>query len=467
MKRIHSHSVLNTKTFGEGGRILRRHKKRLLLSLLFIFLLSIIPCVISANNEEVVYVVPIKNTVEKGLSEFIDRAITEAEENQASAIIFDMNTPGGDVSAAIEIGKRISETDVKTITYINQDAISAGSYIALNTDKIYMVEGSRIGSSGVIDGQGNAADEKAQSYWISAMKGAAEKKGRDPIYAMAMADKSIAIPGMKEEGTFLTLTSTEAEEVNYSDGTVDNLDKLLEELGLQNAKVERVDESFADKIARFVTNPIIIPILLSIGSLGLIIELYSPGFGLPGIAGLSALLLFFYGHLVAGLAGYESLILFVIGILLIILEFFVVGGIAGAIGIIAVIASMFLASGDIAVIGISLLIAIGVSIIASILLVKVFGRKMKFFRKIILTDSTNTESGYVSNQNRKELIGKIGTTLTALRPAGVVLVDDERIDVVSEGSFIDKEKKVKIVKAEGSRIVVREILPIDILKEDE
>lgn len=446
---------------------MKRQKKLLFIPLLFTLLLSIIPSIIYANNDKIVYVVPIKNTVEKGLSEFIDRAITEAEENRASAIIFDMNTPGGDVSAAIEIGKRISETDIKTVTYINQDAISAGSYIALNTDEIYMVEGGRIGSSGVIDQQGNAADEKAQSYWLSAMKGAAEKTGRDPIYAMAMADKSIAIPGIKKSGTFLTLTSSEAQEIEYSNGTVKSLDDVLNQLDLQDAKLERLDESFAEKIARFVTNPIIVPILLSIGSLGLIIELYSPGFGLPGIAGISALLLFFYGHLVAGLAGYESLILFVIGILLIILEFFVVGGIAGAIGIVSVIASMFLASGDIAVIGISLVIAIGVSIIASILLVKVFGRKMKFFRKIILTDSTSTENGYVSNQNREDLIGKTGIALTALRPAGVVLVNEERVDVVSEGSFIDKEKNVKVVKVEGSRIVVREILTKDILKEDE
>ena len=223
-------------------------------------LLSIIPSIIYANNDKIVYVVPIKNTVEKGLSEFIDRAITEAEENRASAIIFDMNTPGGDVSAAIEIGKRISETDIKTVTYINQDAISAGSYIALNTDEIYMVEGGRIGSSGVIDQQGNAADEKAQSYWLSAMKGAAEKTGRDPIYAMAMADKSIAIPGIKKSGTFLTLTSSEAQEIEYSNGTVKSLDDVLNQLDLKDAKLERLDESFAEKIARFVTNPIIVPI---------------------------------------------------------------------------------------------------------------------------------------------------------------------------------------------------------------
>ena len=428
--------------------------------------LSIIPSIIYAKEEKNVYVIPIKDTVEKGLSEFVDRAISEAEDHNADAIIFEMNTPGGEIQAATEIGKRISETNIKTVTYVNQDAISAGSYIALNTDEIYMNQGSRIGASGIIDGEGNAADEKAQSYWISAMKGAAEKHGRDPIYAMAMADKSIVIPDFKKAGVFLTLTSSEAKDVGYSEGTVSSIEDVLKQLNLEDAHIKHIDESLADKIARFVTNPIVVPILLSIGTLGLIIELYSPGFGLPGFAGISSLLLFFYGHLVAGLAGYESIILFVIGVLLIILEFFIVGGIAGIFGIIAVIASMFLASGNIVVIGISLLIAMIIAVVASILLVKVFGKKMRFFKKIILTDSTNTESGYVSNQNRTELVGLTGKTLTPLRPAGMVVVNEERIDVVSEGRFIDKDVLVKVVKVEGSRIVVREIISIDKQKED-
>jgi len=75
---------------------------------------------------------------------------------------------------------------------------------------------------------------------------------------------------------------------------------------------------------------------------------------------------------------------------------------------------------------------------------------------MILMDATDTESGYVSNINRTELIGKLAVTSTPLRPAGTVNLDGERIDVVSEGSYIDKGKDVMIVKVEGSRIVVRE-----------
>ncbi|MFP9126904.1 NfeD family protein [Niallia sp. BSM11] len=442
-------------------------KKILILPFLFSLLLSFFPVVSFANDQSLVYIIPIKNTVEKGLSEFIDRGIKTAEEKKADVIIFDMDTPGGAVDAAAAIGKMISETKIKTVTYINQDAISAGSYIALNTDMIYMDEGGRFGAAGIIDGQGNTAGEKAQSYWLSAMRGAAEKGGKDPRYAMAMADKSIAIPELgDDENEFLTLTAAESLHVDYSNGTVSNLDELLGELGMENAKVERMDESFADKVARFVTNPLIIPILLSIGSLGLIFELFSPGFGVPGFVGISSLLLFFYGHLVSGLAGYETIILFAVGILLVLLEFFIVGGIAGTLGIVAIIGSIFLAGGNAYHIAISICIAIAVSIIATILLVKVFGRKMKFFKKIVLRDSTSTEEGYVSNKTRNDLVGKTGITMTALRPSGTVVIGDERIDVVSEGNFIGKDVKVKIVKAEGSRIVVREFTDIDLHKEE-
>ena len=442
-------------------------KKILILPFLFSLILSFFPVVSFANDQSLVYIVPIKNTVEKGLSEFINRAVETAEDKKADVIIFEMDTPGGAVDAAAGIGKIISNTKIKTVTYINQDAISAGAYIALNTDQIYMDDGGRFGAAGVIDGQGNTAGEKAQSYWLSAMRGAAEKGGREPLYAMAMADKSIAIPELgDDENEFLTLTAAESLQVNYSEGTVSNLDELLSNLGMENAKVERMDESFADKIARFVTNPLIIPILLSIGFIGLIFELFSPGFGIPGFVGISSLLLFFYGHLVSGLAGYETIILFAAGILLILLEFFIVGGIAGGLGIIAIISSIFLAGGNAYHIAISICIAIAVSIIATILLVKVFGRKMKFFKKIVLRDSTSTEEGYVSNKTRNDLVGKIGITMTALRPAGTVVIGDERIDVVSEGRFIGKDVNVKIVKAEGSRIVVRELTDIDLHKEE-
>jgi membrane-bound serine protease (ClpP class) len=409
-------------------------------------------------KENLVYVVPIEETVEKGLLAFLERAVEEAEEANAEAIIFEINTPGGAVDAAGGIGKLLTGTELKTIAFVNKQALSAGAYISLNMDEIYMVPGSTMGSAAIIDQEGNTAGKKAESYWFAAMKSAAVESGRDPLFAQAMADESIDLPEYGAgKGKLLTLTAEQALEVGYSEGTVKNLDDLLEKLGYENAEIRNVNETFAEKLARFLTHPVVIPILLTIGSLGLVLELYSPGFGLPGIAGLSSLLLFFYGHLVAGLAGFEALILFALGIGLVLLEFFVPGGIAGSVGFLAVIGSFFVASDNVVHMGISILIALAASIILSILMIKVFGKRMKLFKRIILTDSTSTEKGYVSNKNRLELIGVEGVTLTPLRPSGTIIVDDERIDAVSEGAFIPKDRKVRIVKTEGARIVVREV----------
>lgn len=446
----------------KGGRRLKLRRSLIIFSFLLAFILMVSPFKGNADNE-IVYVVPIEETVEKGMYAFLSRAVQTAEEANAAAIIFEIDTPGGAVDAAVKIGKLISSTNVETVAYINKQALSAGAYISLNADKIYMVPGSTIGAAAIIDQQGNTAGKKAESFWIAAMDEAAkQKENRNPIYARAMADESVDLPNYgAPTGKLLTLGAEKANEVGYSEGTVKNLKELLNQLGLANAEVKTFEESFAEKVARFITNPVIIPILLSIGSLGLVLELYSPGFGLPGFMGISALLLFFYGHLVAGLAGYETIILFIIGVGLIIAEFFVPGGIAGILGLGAVVGSLFLATDNVVHMGISLLIAIGISILVSIILIKVFGKKMSIFKKMILTDSTKTEDGYVSNKSRLELIGLEGYALTALRPSGTVVIEDERIDVVSEGEFILKDARVRVVKAEGSRIVVREVSKLD------
>src|SRR5699024_10152062 len=153
--------------------------------------------------------------------------------------------------------------EIDSTSYIVNEALSAGSYIALNTDDIYMKEQATMGASGVITGDGTAADKKAQSAWIAAMKSDAESNDRDRGYAEGIANNRVA---------------------------------LLDKINLSDATIVETETSVAEDIARFVTNPVVIPILLSVASLGLIVELYSPGFGVAGTMGVAALILFFYGH---------------------------------------------------------------------------------------------------------------------------------------------------------------------------
>ncbi|WP_306807443.1 NfeD family protein [Halalkalibacter krulwichiae] len=314
-----------------------------ILALLLIPLQTMVHSEREASGEELIYYIPVEQTVERGLEAFMARSFANAIEEGASHIILEMDTPGGAVDAAGNIALLIQETDIPVITYVKNKAISAGAYIALNTDEIVMAPGATMGSAAVIDGAGNAAEEKTQSYWLSEMRSAAELNGRDPQYALAMADNRIDLPELNApEGELLTLTAQQAMQVGYAEAIASNRGELLEYLELENAVEIEMQVSFSEQIARFVTHPVVIPILLSIGSLGLVLELYSPGFGVPGIMGISALLLFFFGHMFAGFAGWESMILFVVGFLLIIVEIFVPGfGIFGLLGIGAIIGGCF------------------------------------------------------------------------------------------------------------------------------
>ncbi|WP_053075139.1 NfeD family protein [Ornithinibacillus californiensis] len=438
-------------------------KKHLLFySSLFIILSLFLPSSFSYANDQgggkLIYVIPIEDDVERGLEAFLSRTTEEALEAGADHIIFEINTPGGSVEAADNIGTIIANLDIPTTSYIISQALSAGSYIALHTDNIYMTPRATMGASGVINSDGTAADKKAQSAWLKAMTSAAESGGRNPLYAAAMADSSIDLPELDAgEGEFLTLTPQEALEVGYTEGIVSDRTELLYELGLSKGTVIQTDPTLAENIARFITNPIVVSILLSLAGLGLIVELYSPGFGVPGSIGLISLVLFFYGHVVAGLAGMEAIIILLIGLALIIAEFFVPGGILGLLGVGAIIGSLFMSGANVGDMMMSVSIAFIVAIVAAVILFRRIGLDKGVFRHVILRDRTTTELGYVSNENRLDLIGMVGITVTALRPSGVAVVGNERVDVVSEGSFIQKDTKVKVVKVEGVRVIVREL----------
>ncbi|MDW0108987.1 NfeD family protein [Sporosarcina aquimarina] len=414
----------------------------------------------SSAKTGTVYKVPVHNEVEKGLYAFLKRSFKEAEQSGADVIVLDINTPGGFTDTAGEIAKLMDETDTKIVAFVNKRALSAGAFLALHADEIYMAPNSTMGASAVIDGSGNAADTKARSAWSADMINAAESHQRDPKFALAMANPEEDLSEFRAgPGELLTLRDSEAvlPEVGYSEGTVANYDELLTKIGMKDSTTISTDPTLTEQIARFITNPVVVPILLSIAGLGLIVELYSPGFGVAGTMGLSALLLFFYGHLIAGLAGYETILLFIIGAGLIIAELFLPHGIAGILGAIAVTGSIILAGANPVYMAISVLIALVIATTGMVVIMKFFGKKLHLLNKVILMDATDTESGYVSNVNRIDWLGKTAVTLTALRPSGAIVMDGERIDVVSEGNYIDKGKHVKIVKVEGSRTVVREL----------
>ncbi|MDZ5782946.1 NfeD family protein [Marinococcus luteus] len=429
-----------------------------LLAILFMTAAWLPASVQGAGENQTVYVIPVEQTVEQGMAAFLERSVEEAEEADADRIIFELDTPGGAVDAAGEIASIINGTSIPTTAYVTDQAMSAGAFLALSADEIAMAPETEMGAAQVIDGSGNAASDKAQSAWVSNMVNAAESNDREPVYAEAMADPGVELPDYRAgEGELLTLTASEAasDEVGYAEYIADSRDDLLSQMNLGDAAVEEADISAAEQIARWVTSPYVIPILLSVGMIGLILEVFSPGFGIFGGIGLASLGLFFFGHMIAGFAGFEGLLLFGVGLILLLIEFFVPGfGIFGILGIGAVVGSLFMSSFSVSVMALSVVLAAVAAIIAAVVMVVGFGKRGPM-KKLVLQDTFSSKEGYVSNEGRTDLLGREGTALTPLHPTGAVDIDGEKIDVVSDGRYLDRGDAVQVVRVEGTRVVVK------------
>ena len=413
---------------------------------------------VKAKESDLVYVVPIEQQIERGLEQFLERAFEEAEAANADALVLEINTLGGAVDAAINIGDLIERQQIPVIAYIKKEAISAGSFIALNADQIYMEPNSFIGAAAVRTITGSAdVDPKISSFWASHMGKAAENRGRNPEIAVGMVDPNIEIAGLTKRGNLITLNANQALEHGYAEGIVKGQEELLSAIDKSNAQVVEVSLTFAERIARFVTSPVVMTLLIVLGLGGIITELLIPGFGVPGILGVSSIALYFFGHYVAGFAGIEDIIFFILGFVLMVVEIFVPGfGLFGASGVILLMLGVTLAAFNTKLGLMSLIIAIAINTVLILILTKYFGHK-GVWNRFILREEQKKEGGYVSHRNDKALVGKRGVTYSKLRPSGTAIIDDKKYDVVSEGELIDANKEIVVVLIEGTRIVVKEV----------
>ena len=217
------------------------------------------------------------------------------------------------------------------------------------------------------------------------------------------------------------------------------------------------DVSWIFDVAQILTHPLMTLILTVAIFLGFLYQLYSPKINLIGVVAALCLLLLFLGFLINGDVNLISVFLFGIGVIFVIIELFIVGAVIGFFGIVLISLSLIMLGDNLFIMLFNVIIAVILSIVEWVILVKLLNRKISFFEKVVLKDSTNAEAGYRSHDDRSHLVGKIARTSTDLRPAGIILINDERIDAVSDGSFILRNKDVKILEVEGPRVVVREI----------
>ena len=420
------------------------------------------------TSAPLVYVIPIEGMIDLGLAPFLARVVREATDAGAAAVLLDINTFGGRVDAAVAMRDTLVNAPIRTIAYVNPRAISAGALIAIACQTVVMNSGGTIGAAApvVADANGGSqpADEKSVSYLRKEFRATADARGRPPEFAEAMVDLDVEIPGVVAKGKLLTLTTSEAIEHKVADFTAGTMTAALDEAGLPGAVVQTATQTWAETVVRFLTIPAVSSLLMTVGLLGLLVELRTPGFAVPGAIGLAALGLFFWGQWIVQLAGFEEILLVAIGVLLIALEIFVIPGItiAGVAGVLALVAGLGLTLvgagatsaviiGALGRVAISLLLALA----GGLALMRVLP-KLPFGRRLVLETEVDASHGYVSApESDHRWLGRTGTAMSPLRPAGIAEIDGTRVDVVSEGGFIDAGTVIEVTRVDGNRIVVR------------
>ena len=478
------------------------------------------------GEKPVVYVIPIEDgpQVARGMvdpwqSFFVARNVDEAKEAGADAIVFKITTYGGLVDSAIEITTTITSVEsIPTVAFVVDRAISAGALIAVACDKIYMQEGSQMGSAQAIstDAQGNVhtAEEKFASVMRGRFKLLAQQNDRNTALAEAMTDPDLTVLRIQvdgeddfilekelnalqiemdeqkktvevidtavKKGELLNMTYKDAfERFHFIDGVVANRADLLSKLGFADARVVEPRASWPQEIARFFGGALISGLLMTIGISALFIEIYTRK-GIGGLVFMFAMGLFFWSHFLGGQAGAVEIVLFLLGVLLLVLEAFVIPGfgIAGFSGIGLVVASLVMSFipdfspppgvdslpfdwGRLQIALFTVLVSFGGSIVGVLVLAR-FLPRAPFFRHLMLEGATGMggagATGVAGDAGTAALAGPqagdCGVATTDLRPAGKVEIEGKLVDAVTQAEFIEKGRSVRVLKADGFRVVV-------------
>jgi len=343
-----------------------------------------------------------------------------------------------------------------------------------------MTGGGLIGAATAVDMSGKKGSEKVISFMREEMASTAERRGRSKDIARGMVDEELNFTHLvidgdsilvndiegRKDGKLISLTTDQAIKYGIADGTAETIDALLDSLGYSSAQIIESTENWSENVVRFLTNPVVASLLTTFGFLGILFELQSPGWGIPGFVGLTCLILSLSVSYIAQLATMSDMIFILTGLSLMLLEMLVIPGfgIVGLGGIGFMLYGLYLLLLPEVPVGEEVLSqamdGFLIGILGAILGLVFLGKLMirsKFWEQLTSPSSQKKDQGFSNTQGWEGLEGESGTADTDLHPSGWVKIDGQRIFVVSEGDFIEKGKEVTILSVDGNRVLVREL----------
>ena len=428
------------------------------------------PALLFAQNaKQKVLVMEIKSEIDPRTNRYTELALDEATEIKADHVLLILDTFGGALNDADEIRTRILEFPKPVYVFINKDAASAGALISLACDSIYMAPGANIGAATVVGADGQAAPGKYQSYMRSIMRSTAEANGRNPRMAEAMVEASV--DSTLSAGQVLSLTTSEAIKYGFCEAEASSINDVLAKLNLEDAEVVRYQLNATNKIISFFLNPFISGILLLIIIGGLYFELQTPGVGFPLAAAVVAGTLYLVPYYLNGLAENWELLLFGVGLILILLEVFVIPGfgVAGISGIVLVLVSLvlvmvnnqnfdftFVPNDQLMQSLISVVIGmVGAAVFIALTWNRLVGSRA--MQRLVLNNTFDSDEGYRSANTSEHLIGRVGIAHTRMMPNGRVMIDDVLYDAQARDGFIEKGETVQVMDHSTFSLRVKKI----------
>lgn len=429
-----------------------------------------------------VYVLRIDDEIGSTTWQYTRNALIEADKQNADMLLVHLNTYGGEVLHADSIRTALLHYSKPVVAFVDNNAASAGALIALACDSVFMRPDASMGAATVVNGvDGAAMPDKYQSYMRAMMRATAESHGkvmkedstmqwrRNPLVAEAMVDTRIEVPGLIDSTKVLTFTPDEAIKWGFADGKAESIKDVLNQLNVKEYSIEQYQPKWETTLIGFLTNPAVQAILITLILGGLYFEMHSPGMGFPTVVACTAALLYFLPLCLGGVVSAWVVVLFAIGIVLMLLELFVIPGfgICGISGIaamgVAIIAAL-IQSFSIPETGVTMN-AIGKAIgtfMAAILLTVGLAWYLtsrygpKFVRRHTeLMKSQLVEDGYIGvDTSMREYVGHEAEAATDMRPGGKIIIHNQEFDAVSERGYIAEGTYVIVTRFENAQLYV-------------
>ena len=438
----------------------------------------------------------------------------QAKATGCDVLIIEIDSPGGLKIESLKMARMIRDCDwAYTVVFIKNEAISGGALMSLGSDEIQISPNAKFGDIGEIgfdveEFAWRLIEPKIESYLSRDARDLAESKGRPADLAESMVDKDVVVfTKQNDEGTaeftlarvdddnqpqppwqiipetgaerFLTLSGQRAKQLGVAQRFAESREEVLASFeGGDDGNLTVYKHTTTDTIVHLLNSPFITGLLLVGGLVALYFELSAPGIGVGGLISALCASLFFWSRMSGGTSGWLEVLLFMAGIIFIIMEVFVIPGfgIAGIGGALLLLSSVILASQDFVIpqtvwewnhlmVSLITVACSGVIfIVAAFFITRSLG-SLPLFNRLVLTPdgpavafNSGEEKDATSTTQPEISVGDWGKASSLLRPSGRAIFNGRSYDVVSDGSFVDPDTPVKVVRIQGNMITVAEVM---------